>query len=596
MNRGKVRTSGQQGKPSVCLQWTQTRKRQQIVHKSAMTSAVPYDPDDFDNNPFAESSIISPASYQQQAPDHTNGGDVTDGDAHEAEVNDDDVHSSHTTQERVTRPQQQQQSRQPQSPDENSQSSPSNSSGTTPQFNEFPTESDLKKYLPERLHKGTFQLVIKIQEIEGNGNNTQKNPIFKFNAKVTKLSGFRKETYKNVRRTFKELESLYKYLIYNNIEVFVPALPIVTSLYTPLSPEFVASVTNSFQDWFNRICANPILIKNKEFALFLEQNDFSYAPSKTKPSTNSVIATGLKRKTLKQFNPPYDGCEFLARYRPMIKEVHLSSQKLIDKLDKYLRYQRQSAYYNNEFIGLLSSLGNLETSSEMSKLWKKFNKFAGLFNEADLIKNVSFISELLKYFRQVCDDTYNIKESLTNRHLLMRELITAEEATKKKHMTITKLKMKSTIDPIKVDEAIRALELSNNCEKELRYQVKRTTYEMLIEAQEYINYLVLSCKRLLKILAKQQILQERKKLNLLMNNRLISQHDSLSRLGREDLPDDISSQFKSSSTHDSWNSRTKKNYAEPSSRSSTPSKDDISEEISNVDARSAASLLASSNF
>lgn len=596
MNRGKVRTSGQQGKPSVCLQWTQTRKRQKIVHKSAMTSAVPYDPDDFDNNPFAESSIISPASYQQQAPDHTNGGDVTDGDAHEAEVNDDDVHSSHTTQERVTRPQQQQQSRQPQSPDENSQSSPSNSSGTTPQFNEFPTESDLKKYLPERLHKGTFQLVIKIQEIEGNGNNTQKNPIFKFNAKVTKLSGFRKETYKNVRRTFKELESLYKYLIYNNIEVFVPALPIVTSLYTPLSPEFVASVTNSFQDWFNRICANPILIKNKEFALFLEQNDFSYAPSKTKPSTNSVIATGLKRKTLKQFNPPYDGCEFLARYRPMIKEVHLSSQKLIDKLDKYLRYQRQSAYYNNEFIGLLSSLGNLETSSEMSKLWKKFNKFAGLFNEADLIKNVSFISELLKYFRQVCDDTYNIKESLTNRHLLMRELITAEEATKKKHMTITKLKMKSTIDPIKVDEAIRALELSNNCEKELRYQVKRTTYEMLIEAQEYINYLVLSCKRLLKILAKQQILQERKKLNLLMNNRLISQHDSLSRLGREDLPDDISSQSKSSSTHDSWNSRTKKNCAEPSSRSSTPSKDDISEEISNVDARSAASLLASSNF
>lgn len=596
MNRGKVRTSGQQGKPSVCLQWTPTRKRQQIRHKSAMTSAVPYDPDDFDNNPFAESSIISPASYQQQAPDHTNGGDVTDGDAHEAEVNDDDVHRSQTTQERVTRPQQQQQPRQPQSPDENSQSSPSNSSGTTPQFNKFPTESDLKKYLPERLHKGTFQLVIKIQEIEGNGNNTQKNPIFKFNAKVTKLSGFRKETYKNVRRTFKELESLYKYLIYNNIEVFVPALPIVTSLYTPLSPEFVASVTNSFQDWFNRICANPILIKNKEFALFLEQNDFSYAPSKTKPSTNSVIATGLKRKTLKQFNPPYDGCEFLARYRPMIKEVHLSSQKLIDKLDKYLRYQRQSAYYNNEFIGLLSSLGNLETSSEMSKLWKKFNKFAGLFNEADLIKNVSFISELLKYFRQVCDDTYNIKESLTNRHLLMRELITAEEATKKKHMTITKLKMKSTIDPIKVDEAIRALELSNNCEKELRYQVKRTTYEMSIEAQEYINYLVLSCKRLLKILAKQQILQERKKLNLLMNNRLISQHDSLSRLGREDLPEDISSQSKSSSTHDSWNSRTKKNYAEPSSRSSTPSKDDISEEISNVDARSAASLLASSNF
>lgn len=561
-----------------------------------MTSAVPYDPDDFDNNPFAESSVISPASYRNQTQGQPNTDEVTEGDAGENSPSS-KAHEDNENERANILTQQGSQQHQPQASDDTSHSSnPSSSKGTTPQFNEFPTESDLKKYLPERLHKDSFQLVIKIQEIEGNGNNTQKNPIFKFNAKVTKLSGFRKETYKNVRRTYKEIESLYKYLIYNNIEVFVPALPAVTSFYTPLSPEFVASVTNSFQDWFNRICANPILIKNKEFALFFEQNDFGYVPSKTRPSTNSVIATGLRRKTLKQFNPPYDGCEYLARYRPMIKEVHLSSQKLIEKLDKYLRYQRQSAYYNNEFISLLSGLGNLETSTEMSKLWKKFNKFAGLFNEADLIKNVSFISELLKYFRQVCDDTYNIKESLTNRHLLMRELTTAEETTKKRHMTITKLKMKSTIDPIKVDEAIRALELSNNYEKELRYQVKRTTYEMLIEAQEFISYLVQSCKRLLKILAKQQILQERKKLNLLMNNRLISQQDSLGRLGREDLPEDVIGHAKSNSINDSWNSRTKKNYTDPISRSSTPSKDDTAEEISNVDAKSVASLLAGSNF
>lgn len=146
----------------------------------------------------------------------------------------------------------------------------------------------------------------------------------------------------------------------------------------------------------------------------------------------------------------------------------------------------------------------------------------------------------------------------------MRELTNAEESAKKKHMTITRLKMKSTIDPIKVDEAIRALELSNNYEKELKFQVRRTTYEMLIESKEYINYLTLSTKRLFKILAKQQILQERKKLNLLMNNRLISHQDSLSRLGREDLIDDINKQTKlnsattSSNSQDSWNSREKK--------------------------------------
>jgi hypothetical protein len=548
-----------------------------------MASAVPYDPDDFDNNPFAENTIATPDSYQQEEP---NGNDNTL-DNNDGNDNDNDndnrplLNSSSSKNTKTS----------------DSITSTTTTTATDSEFTEFPTELDLKKYLPERLHKDKFQLIIKIQEIEGNGPNTSKNPIFKFNAKVTKTSAFRKEIYKNVRRTYKEIESLYKYLIYNNIEVFIPALPTVSSLYTPMSPEFITSVTNSFQNWFNRICCNPLLIKNKEFALFFEQNDFGYVPSKTKPSNNSVIATGLKRKTLKQFHPPYDSCEYLAQYRPMIKEVHLSCQKLLEKLDKCLKYQRQSAYYNNEFIILLGNLTNLESSPEMSKLWKKFNKFSSMLNETDLIKNVSLISELISFFRQIGDDTYNIKESLTNRHLLMRELINAEEATKKKHSIISKLKTKSTIDPLKVDEAIRSLELYNNLEKELRYQVKRTTYEMLIESKEYISYMVLSSKKLFKILAKHQIIQERKKLNLLINNRLINQHDSLSRLGRENLPEHIPINKSNSNARDSWNSRPKKSYADPMSRNSSQIKNnDISEEISNVDAKSAASLLAGINF
>lgn len=543
-----------------------------------MTSAVPYDPDDFDNNPFAESGPISAAPYSQIT-EAADGSDVED--------------QSITTQDQRdigTGPPQPAQS-------ETRSASTANTAETSEcTFSDFPTELDLKKYLPERLHKDSCQLSIRIQEIEANGNQTQKNPIFKFNAKATKLSGFRKETYKNVRRTYKEVECLYRYLTYNNVEVFVPALPTVSALYTPMSPEFITSVTNSFQDWFNRVCCNPILIKNKEFALFFEQNDFSYVPSKTKPSTNSVIATGLKRKTLKQFQPPYDSCEYLARYRPMIKEVHLNCQKLFEKLEKCLKYQRQSAYYNNELITSFAELDNFEISGDMSKVWKKFSKFSFMFNEADLIKNVSLTSELLRFFKQIMDDTYNIKESLTNRHLLMRELLNAEESTKKKHLAINKLKMKSNIDPIKVDEAITALEASKRHEKELKYQVKRTTYEMLIESKEYINYMVLSAKKMFRILAKQLIVQERKKLNLLMNNRLISHTDSLGRLGREDLPESVNQSKVSSNQQDSWNSRSKKSYNDEPQSSSDNVKEDSSEEIANMNAKSAASLLAGSNF
>lgn len=549
-----------------------------------MSSAVPYDPDDFDNNPFADndseitSNLINQPNSAEQTdrnPDGTSEGNKSATEQHNPDI------EAETSRLNAA---------------DNINGSTGSTSATTTasDFNDFPTEMDLKKYLPERHHQGKFKLLIRIQEIESNGDQL-KNPIFKFNAKITKLGGFRKETYKNVRRTYKELDSFYKYLMINNIEVFVPAIPTITTLYTPMSPEYVTSVTTTFQDWFNRICANPILIKNKEFALLFEQNDFSYVPSKTKPSSNSVIATGLKRKTLKQFQPPYDSCEYLARYRPLIKEVHLSCQKLLEKLDKTLKYQRQYAYYNNEFITFMGELSDIEPSEEMSKLWTKFHKFSSMFNEVDLIKSASLASELLRFFRQVSDDTYNIKESLTNRHLLMRELINAEEATKKKHAVITKMKMKTRIDPIQVDEAIRALEQSNIHERELRYQVKRTTYEMLIEAKEYLVYLESSTKKLFKVIAKQQILQERKKLNKLVSNRLINHHESLSRLGREDLPE--IPQVVSPSDQDSWNSRTKKNYdTEHSSNQDQPVKEDLTDELSNVDAKSAAFLLAGSSF
>lgn len=583
-----------------------------------MSSAIPYDPDDFDNNPFAENSIISPITGQQSIlnnadsvtsnydndndnddDDNDNGNDNADDRdiARESHYSADTGYNTNNISSNIT--------------SANSQLTNTTNTTTTTdsEFSEYPTDTDLKKYLPERIHKEKHQIIIKIQEIESNGQNTSKNPIFKFNVKVINLSGFRKEIYKNVRRTFKEMESLYKYLIYNNIEVFVPALPLVSNLYTTMSTEFINSTISTFQDWFNRVCNNPILIKNKEFVLFFESNDFSYSPSKTKPSNNSVIATGLKRKTLKQFQPPYDNCEYLSKYRPMIKEVHLNSSKLLEKLDKFLKYNRQSAYYNNEFINLISGLGESETSNEMIKLWQKFHKFTVMLNEADLIKNINFISEIVGYFKQVSDDTYNIKESLTNRHLLMRELLNAEEVTKKKHNTITKLKMKSTIDPIKVDEAIRSLELSNNYEKELRYQVKRTTYEMLIESKEYLNYLVSRGKRLFKVIAKQQILQERKKLNLLLNNRLISQQDSLSRLGREHITENqASKKANGNSNSDSWNSRVKKSYSPErddeddevnhslGQSGNNTSKNGIVEELTNVNAKSAAFLLGSSSF
>lgn len=531
-----------------------------------------YEPDDFDNNPFADEVGISEDIESQPQPVEI-----------PAIVNDSNettpmVHVTDATT---------------QSDDDLDLREPEEG---------YPTDDDLKMYLPERYNSSKFKLAVKVTEIESSGNQTSYNPTIKIASKVVGLKSFRKETYKEVRRTYRELEAFYKFLIYNNVEVFVPAFPPISSTYTSMSPEWIKCLQSSLQLWFNRICSIPLLVKNHEFSLLFEQPDFGYVPSKTKPAASSIIPTGIKRKTMKQFQPPPDSCEKLSKFRPLIKEIYLTSQKIVEKFERCLKLDRQTAFYVNEYVNELTIIGNLDPSNEMVRMWNRFQKIIAAFNESDLVNNVSYTSALIEFFQLISLDCYNIKEALTNRHLLLKELLNAEEITRKKHLTIDKLKMKSTIDPLKVDESIRALEISNKYEKELRYQVKRASFEMVIESDEVMHHFTQKLKQLLALITQQRIRQERKKLNLLINNRVINPKDSLAKLGREDQVDNVSTISTLNSPSggtggDSWSSRPRKSYSiKDDSNNSDDRKRSLNDEISRVDAKQAASLLSSATF
>ncbi|CDK28990.1 unnamed protein product [Kuraishia capsulata CBS 1993] len=562
-----------------------------------MTSAIPYDPEDFDNNPFSEHSVI-------QTGDGFVGGPVGS------------VYYNDNGEEQDADP-----SPQPEQPVAPSVISEDHSKDPDSFFHKEVSQLDLKKFVPERFHAKSFGMAIKVADIEKNGNTSSayRNPIVKLNAEVRKLPGFRKTAYKEIRRTYKELDALYRYLMYNNIEVFVPALPAIPTLYNFGSIEFQTTLTNLLQDWFNRITSNAILVRNQEFVLFLEQNDFSYSPSKTKPATNSIMATGLKRKTLKQLHPPYDASQELAEFRPLIKSVYLASQGLVRNLEKIAKLEKNANTSISDFYSKLQELSGLElVSQDMANMWLKLNKVLQLANEMELVKHLNFSSVLIEQFLLVTEDTYNIKEALTNRHLLMRELVQAEESTKRKHANISRLKSKSIIDPLKVDEAIKALDAATNWEKELTFQVKRTTYNMLLESREYTDFLTVSLRKTFKQLAQQQIQAERKKLALLHSTKLIPPSDSLARLGREHTTARLKSPSRvpTERNGNSWTSRPKlvfdnespqkpvtEEYSEylSDSKASAPvpdltSKGEVVAEEMSVDAKSAATLLAGSTF
>lgn len=188
------------------------------------------------------------------------------------------------------------------------------------------------------------------------------------------------------------------------------------------------------------------------------------------------------------------------------------------------------------FYRQLRELSMVELNEDMPRLWTKFEKVMQLFNELDLMKRLSYNSALNECLLLVIRDSFTIKESLTNRHLLMRELSQAKDSARKKFEQVQKLKSKPIIDTLKADEASQSLEAVVALEKELEFKVNRLTYNMLIESEEYLHYFTETVRTLFRTLAYQQIQFERKKLALLANAKLIDVSHSLHRLGRESFP------------------------------------------------------------
>ena len=69
----------------------------------------------------------------------------------------------------------------------------------------------------------------------------------------------------------------------------------------------------------------------------------------------------------------------------------------------------------------------------------------------------------------------------------MRELIQAESNAASKHTNANRIKSKSSLDPIKVDEALRSLEYATKVYESLNLQVKRISGEMLLKERKYLN-------------------------------------------------------------------------------------------------------------
>lgn len=137
-------------------------------------------------------------------------------------------------------------------------------------------------------------------------------------------------------------------------------------------------------------------------------------------------------------------------------------------------------------------------------------------------------------------DAFIVKETLTNRHILLRDLLQAESARRSKETAVTRLKSSTNVKREKVDEAISALDEAASQESYLKAKTQRVTSNLLLEKRRWFDRTTADLLGSIREYAIRQIEAERRLLATLESVRpdirAIDASGGLSRLGREHTP------------------------------------------------------------
>ncbi|KAE8149986.1 hypothetical protein BDV25DRAFT_155246 [Aspergillus avenaceus] len=376
-----------------------------------------------------------------------------------------------------------------------------------------------------------YRIQAKITSLERTG---KKDPVLRFDVH-TNIPKFRTTQYRDVRRTHSEFVKLAEHLMSANPEAFVPAVP------PPLTPagagteEDEIRVKASMQRWLNTVLNNEVLMQDDEVTLFVE-SDFGYSPVVRMKQP----ATGMRRKVLKQFAPPPDDTPELQNARPVVKMFYLGSMDASHKVDRVVKGRRGLGLAESEFGTKLGQMHVQETHPGLANAYRKLGKVVqtvGDYHAVQATAEATTLGEPLSYHSS---DAFIVKETLTNRHILLRELTQAQTTTRSKRAAADRLKVSSSVRPDKVDEAINALDEAQSHEDYLTKRAHRVTSNLLQEKRRWFDRTTSDLLASLREYTLRQIETERRTLATLESVRpdirAIDASGGLSRLGREAHP------------------------------------------------------------
>ncbi|PNY28731.1 Vacuolar protein sorting-associated protein 17 [Tolypocladium capitatum] len=384
---------------------------------------------------------------------------------------------------------------------------------------------------PQKPTHPQFRLQAKITGLERTG---KKDPVLRFDVH-TNLPRFRTTQYRDVRRLHSEFAKLGEHLISANPEALVPAVPPPVTAAGAGTDEDEARVKAMMQRWFNYVCSNEVLMRDDEVVLFVE-SDFGYSPLVKMKQP----ATGVRRKILKQFAPPPDDTPELADARPTVKLFYLGTMDAGHKVDKMVKARRGLGLAESDYGVKLGTMNVQEPHPGLANAYRKLGKAVqtvGDYHAAQATAEAATIGDPFQYHSQ---DAFTVKESLTNRQILIREFLQAQEATRSKLNAADRLKASSSVRREKVDEAIAALDEARQNETALYQKTNRVTQNLVQERRRWFSRTAADLRLSIREYVLREIEAERRTLALLEtvrpDIRSIDASGGLSRLGREAHP------------------------------------------------------------
>ena len=291
----------------------------------------------------------------------------------------------------------------------------------------------------------------------------------------------------------------------------------------------------NLQRWLNVVCSNDALMRDEEMVFFVE-SDFGYSPVVRKKQP----ATGMRRKVLKQFAPPPDDTPELLDSRPIVKAFYLGTMDSQQKADRMVRSRRSLGLAEAEFGVKLSALKDQETHPGLANAYRKLGRvvqMTGDFHAAQGTAEAASLSDPLAYHSS---NAFIVKETLTNRHILLRELLQAQQATRSKRHATERLKASSSVKHDKVNEALSALDEARSHEEHLQQKTLRVTNSLLVEKRKWFARTAAELRTSIREYVLREIEAERRTLATLEQVRPevrnIDSTGGLSRLGRETHP------------------------------------------------------------